>query len=348
MPDAPARRTLTKRFAVALAAAMLPAVAPAASAQWKPERTVEIVVFSAPGGGNDKSARVIHKIWQESKLVDAVVTNKVGGGGSLAYTYVSQKTGDGHFLAIAQAGLVTNHITGRSAIHYGDLTPLAFVGNEPVGLAVRADSPYKGLKDFVAPLMKDPQALSVAVGSTRGATNHFAMALLAKAAGIDPARLKIVVFGGGAESVANLLGGHIDAMSQAINNAIPHHKARKDAHPCAEHGAPLARVARRPDLPRAGVRRGHGRLDHLSRRARVVARPDRLLGGRVREDGAASRMEKVPRVQFLGVGLPEFPGYDGIPEAGLRGRKRAAGRTGNGEAVTSRHRAPSPHDIKPS
>ena len=199
----------------------------AVHAQWKPERTVEIVVFAAPGGGNDKSARVIHRIWQETKMVDAVVTNKVGGGGSLSYTYVSQKTGDPHYIAIAQAGLITNHITGRSPVSYTDLTPLAYVGSEPVGLAVRAESPYKSLKEMVAQLKNDPQSLSVSVGSTRGAINHFTMALLAKAAGIDPMKLKILVFGGGAESVTNLLGGHIDVMSQAINNAIPHYQAGK-------------------------------------------------------------------------------------------------------------------------
>ena len=198
-----------------------------AQAQWKPERTVEVVVFAAPGGGNDKSARVLHKIWTENKMLDAVVVNKVGGGGSVAYTFVSQKTGDPHFIAIAQAGLVTNHIAGRSPLNYTDLTPLAFVGSEPVGLAVRAESPHKTLKDFVNPLRKDPQSLSISVGSTRGAINHFTVALLAKTAGIDPTRLKILVFGGGAESVTNLLGGHIDAMSQAINNAIPHYQAGK-------------------------------------------------------------------------------------------------------------------------
>jgi putative tricarboxylic transport membrane protein len=167
----------------------------------------------------------MHKIWTENKMLDAVVVNKVGGGGSLAYTYVSQKTSDPHFIAIAQAGLVTNHITGRSPVSYTDLTPLAFVGSEPVALAVRAESPYRTLKDFVDQLKKDPQSLSISVGSTRGAINHFTMALLAKSAGIDPTRLKILVFGGGAESVVNLLGGHIDGMSQAVNNAIPHHKA---------------------------------------------------------------------------------------------------------------------------
>jgi len=216
------------RNCLALAAAgALVAQIPAAHAQWKPERTVEVVVFAAPGGGNDKSARVMHKIWTENKMLDAVVTNKVGGGGSVAYTYVSQKAGDPHSIAIAQAGLVTNHITGRSPLHFSDLTPLAFVGSEPVGLAVRAESPHRNLKELVDSLKKDPQSLSISVGSTRGAINHFTMALLAKSAGIDPTRLKILVFGGGAESVTNLLGGHIDAMSQAINNAIPHHKAGK-------------------------------------------------------------------------------------------------------------------------
>ena len=218
--------TLRKGLCAVVACALCASAAPL-SAQWKPERTVEVVVFAAPGGGNDKSARTMHRIWLETKLLEAIITNKVGGGGSLAYTYVSQKTGDGHHIAIAQAGLNTNHITGRSPIHYSDLTALAFVGNEPVGLAVRTDSPYKNLKEFVDQLKKDPQSLAVSVGSTRGAINHFTMALLAKAAGLDPNKLKILVFGGGAESVVNLLGGHIDAMAQAINNAIPHHQAGK-------------------------------------------------------------------------------------------------------------------------
>jgi putative tricarboxylic transport membrane protein len=198
---------------------------PAAHAQWKPERAVEIVVGSAPGGGNDKTARIMQKIFKDLGLVEINVVNRVGGGGALAYTYVSQKSADGGSIALAQAGLITNYITGRSPLHYADMTPLAFVGNEPVGLSVRADSPYKTLKDLVAQLKKDPQSVSLSTGSTRGAVNHFVLALLAKDAGIDPNKLKIVVFGGGAEAVTNLLGGHIDGMAVAINNSIPHHKA---------------------------------------------------------------------------------------------------------------------------
>lgn len=222
-------RALNSRW-TSLAAAILASAlaAPAQAQSWKPERSVELVVFAAPGGGNDKAARYIQRIWHESKFMDASVVNKVGGGGSLAYTYISQKTGDGTVVGTAQAGLLTNHITGRSPLNpFTDVTILPYIGTEPVALAVRADSPYKTLKDFVAQLRKDPASLAISVGSTRGAVNHFTMALLAKAAGIDPKLLKILVFDGGAVSVTNLLGGHIDAMSQASNNAIPHHQAGK-------------------------------------------------------------------------------------------------------------------------
>ena len=213
-----------RRWMPVLLATLVPCAA-AYAQQWKPDRTVELVVFAAAGGGNDKAARQLQKIWHEGKMLDATVNNKVGGGGSLAYAYTIQKPADGHAIALAQAGLLTNHITGRSPVSLADLTVLPYIGTEPIALAVRADSPYKTLKDFAAQLKKDPQSLSISVGSTRGAINHFTIALLAKAVGVDPKQLKILVFGGGAESVTNLLGGHIDAMVQAANNAIPHQQA---------------------------------------------------------------------------------------------------------------------------
>ena len=132
-----------------------------AHAQWKPERPVEVVVFAAAGGGNDKAARQLQRIWQEGRVLDAAVVNKVGGGGSVAYSYTTQKPGDGLTITLAQAGLLTNHITGRSPVSLADLTILPYIGTEPVALAVRADSPYKTLKEFVAQLRKDPQSLAI-------------------------------------------------------------------------------------------------------------------------------------------------------------------------------------------
>jgi putative tricarboxylic transport membrane protein len=211
---------------VLLGALMLLAGGPA-RAQWSPEKNIELVVGSAPGGGNDRTARTLQKIWQENKwLSNVVIVNKVGGGGALAYTYANQHTGDGHYLTIVRPALLTNHILGRSSINYTNMTPLAVMGMEPTALAVRAESPIRTVADLVQRWKADPQSISISVGSTRGSTTHFVAALVARAAGIDPKQLKVVTFGGGADSVTQLLGGHIDLMSSSVDNALPHHRSK--------------------------------------------------------------------------------------------------------------------------
>ena len=89
----------------------------AAAQAWSPQKNVEIVAGSAPGGSNDKTARAMEKILLAGKLVPTslVVVNKPGGGGSIAYTYVSQRPGDAHYLYIASSGMLSNHIVGRAA-----------------------------------------------------------------------------------------------------------------------------------------------------------------------------------------------------------------------------------------
>jgi len=204
---------------------LLAAVPCAAQGTWKPERVVELVVVSAPGGGNDKLGRFLQRIWQENRWIESTqVVNKVGGGGTVAYNYVNQRPGDAHTLAIARMGLLSNHILGLSPINYTDLTPLAVMSTEAMSFAVRADSPIRSVKDLVARWKADPQSVSISLGSTRGAATHFAFARVAELAGVDPRKLKTLTFGGAAESVTNLLGGHIDLAVAAPGNLLLHHK----------------------------------------------------------------------------------------------------------------------------
>jgi putative tricarboxylic transport membrane protein len=212
------------RMVVLMCAAAV--VAPCAAQDWKPSRPVEFVVGSGPGGGNDKTARLIQKIWRENNWVDLVnVINKPGGGGALAYTYVSEKAGDGHYLVVVRKALLTNHILGRSPLQYTELTPLAVMANEPNAMAVRADSPIKNLKDLVATFKSDAQSITTSVGSTRGGPSHMLVVQMAKLAGADLRQLKVVTFNGTAESVTNLLGGHIQMISSSVDALIPHHKS---------------------------------------------------------------------------------------------------------------------------
>lgn len=204
------------------------AVASPSGAQpaWKPDKPVQFVVLSSPGGGNDKTARLMQRIWRETKWLENVnVVNRPGGGGTLAYTYVAQNAGDGHYIAVVRKGLLTNHILGRSTLHHSELTPLAEVANEPNAVAVRADSPLAGVKDLAERFKADPQSITTSVGSTRGGPSHMVLVQLAKLSGADPRKLKIVTFAGSAESVTNVLGGHIEAMSSSVDAVVPHHKS---------------------------------------------------------------------------------------------------------------------------
>jgi putative tricarboxylic transport membrane protein len=200
----------------------------AAQAQdtWRPDKNVEIIVPTAPGGGNDKTARTLQKVWQETGF-NTNVQNRTGGGGAVAYTYLNQKPGDAHYVAIAQAGLFTNHITGKSPIHYTDFTVLANLGTEPSAIAVRLDSPIRSGRELFERLKQDPSAYSISIGSTMGGTSHMALSRAYKAMGGDPKKLKAVAFAGTADAIPQLLGGHIDALISAINNVVPHVKAGK-------------------------------------------------------------------------------------------------------------------------
>ena len=145
------RALICRRAALGAAVgAFAVAIAADATAQgWKPEKAVEYVVGSAPGGGNDKTARTMLKIWQGDKWLDnATVVNKVGGGGAVAYSYVAQRAADPHFVAVVRKALLSNHILGRSTLNYTEMTPLAVVGEESMALAVRADSPIKSVKEL--------------------------------------------------------------------------------------------------------------------------------------------------------------------------------------------------------
>src|SRR6185295_17988929 len=67
--------------------------ADAQSVAWKPARNVEIVVGVGPGGGIDRTARIVQKILQEQRLLDvtATVVNKPGGGSTIAQAYLNQR-----------------------------------------------------------------------------------------------------------------------------------------------------------------------------------------------------------------------------------------------------------------
>lgn len=215
--------------AAALGAFFLCATAAAADQAWSPQKNVEIVVGSAPGGSNDKTGRTVEKILVEKRMLPVTLTvnNKPGGGGNISLTYVSQKAGDAHFLAVATPSLLTNHITGSSPLNYTDFTPIASLFNDYIVFAVNAESNIKTGRDLIERLKKDPRSLSVGFATTLGSHNHIGAGLLMKAIGGEAKNLKAVAFKGSAEAITALLGGHIDLVTTAAGNVDGHVAAGK-------------------------------------------------------------------------------------------------------------------------
>lgn len=215
--------SVARRITAVLAGLLLPVTGvPAQPQAWKPDKPIEIVVPTTPGGGIDRTARLLQKIIQDGGLVPVPVTvvNKPGGGGAVSLVYLNQHAGDGHFVAINSPNLIANDINGRGAVKYRDVTPLANLFSEYTVVAVRTDSPLRNGQDFIDRLRKDPQSLAVSTPTTLGSVNHMSFALVAKAGGIDPRKLKAVVLGSGGDAVTALLGGHIDAHTGTPSSVV--------------------------------------------------------------------------------------------------------------------------------
>src|SRR5688572_13337181 len=110
---------------IALAAAVVLPAAQAHGQTWKPQKTVEIVSSAGAGGSADRGARVVQKYLQALPgMPSVIVSNRTGGGGSVAYIFVSQHPGDAHYLGTMATNLLTNQIVGVSPLSYRDFTPL--------------------------------------------------------------------------------------------------------------------------------------------------------------------------------------------------------------------------------
>jgi putative tricarboxylic transport membrane protein len=188
---------------------------------WRPDKPVEFVVATVAGGNSDKITRLAQRILQDRKLVPTpiVVSNRTGGNQTLASNYVLQHANDPHYLLLSNPVLFTNELGGISKTRHTELTPLALLVVENTVIAVRAASPIKNMTDLIARLKVDMESVSFATPS-RGGQPHLTAAAAVRAAGLDPRRLKIVVFKGSGESLTALLGGHVDVMMSSSGSIL--------------------------------------------------------------------------------------------------------------------------------
>lgn len=220
------RRRLLRGVPALLACSTLIAV-PAHAQEWQPSQKVEFVVPSGPGAALDAAARELLSQLERQKIVTQpmVVSNRSGGSGSIALQALAQHPRDPHWLATFTTGMLNARAIGSVSTTYEEMTPLAVILEEAVVVAVRADSPIKGAADLVAKLKASPDSLSIGVATAIGNHIHAGVAKPLKVAGVDIAKLRVVPYKSSAESMTQLLGGHLDVVAATTPNVIAQMKA---------------------------------------------------------------------------------------------------------------------------
>jgi len=183
----------------------------ARSQTFTPSRQIEAVVHTGPGGGSDIFGRAIAEMLQKEKLISQrmQIVNKPGGGPAVAMSYLAEKKGETHTIGFFTGVWVTNPLTVKEAtVTMKDLTPIAGLVLEPAVVAVKADAPYKDMKDFIEAAKKSPNQLRQSGGSVTGRDNLMRL-LIQKATG---AQWAYISFPSGGERLSNLLGGHVQMM----------------------------------------------------------------------------------------------------------------------------------------
>ncbi len=232
----------------ALAATLLLTAAGFATAQaaW-PTKPLTMVVPFPPGGLADIVARPVAEAMSRDLGQPVIVENKAGAGGGIGMGLVSKAPADGYTILMSLSSLTVipeaDVVLGRAQMFApGSLRPIARFTADPTVLAVRADAPWKTVKEFVEDARKRPGAINYGSSGNYG-TMHVPMEILSQNAGI---KMTHVPFTGAGPAVIALLGGQIDAVSSGPATVLQQIKAGK-LRVLAHWGT--ARLDTLPDVP---------------------------------------------------------------------------------------------------
>jgi len=210
------RDTFLKSLAVLAASSSLPLSALAAS-------NIKMMLPANPGGGWDTTGRALGKALMDAKVADTVVyENKGGAAGALGLAqFVNASKGDPNALMVMGAVMLGGIITGKPPVSITAATPIARLTSEYNVFVLPANSPFKNLAEVIEQLKKDPASVKWGGGS-RGATEHIAAAMIARAVGVDPAKINYVAFRGGGEATAAILGGNVTIGGSGYSEFAPY------------------------------------------------------------------------------------------------------------------------------
>ena len=201
-----------------LLAALL-CVATSTFAQY-PQRPVQLIVPWGAGGGTDATARIIATLLEKELKQPFNVVNRTGGSGVVGHDAIAKATPDGYTIGLITVEITMMHHVGLTQLKHTDYTPIGLVNADPAAINVRADSPYKSVKDLLAAIKANPGKMK-ASGTGQGGIWHLAIAGLLKEQGIDPNALPWVPSNGAAPGMQDMIAGGVDVVPCSIPEARP-------------------------------------------------------------------------------------------------------------------------------
>jgi tripartite-type tricarboxylate transporter receptor subunit TctC len=193
-----------------------------------PTKPITMIVPFPPGGVADIVGRPLAAVMEKSLKQPVVVVNRTGAGGAVGMAAVAKSAPDGYTILMGLSSIsvfpVGDRINGKQpAYEMADFAPIALVTADPTVLVVRADGPYKSVKDFVAAAKANPGKINYSSAGVYS-TLHVAMEIFAQAADI---KLFHIPYQGGGPAVTALLGGQVDALASGPAAAIGQIKGGK-------------------------------------------------------------------------------------------------------------------------
>ena len=210
-------------------------------AQAWPVKPVRIIVPFAAGGTSDNLGRIVAQKLSETLKQPFLVENRGGASGSIGSEMVARAAPDGYTLVVSG---VASHVvvTALSKVPYDpikDFTHIALFGGPPSVFAVHPSVPARDLKEFVALAKASPGKYAYGTPGT-GSHGHLVGEVFKQLAGID---ITHVPYKGGGPATADLIAGHVPALSTTLSSAATQIRAGK------ARGLALSSAARLPDHP---------------------------------------------------------------------------------------------------
>ena len=218
-----------------------------------PDKPIKIVVPFSPGGGTDMVARTIGTLMAQDLGQSVIIENKPGASTMIGTDAVAKSAPDGYTMVMATLAHAVNPSLQPKLPYAHDtaFAPVMLIGRSPNVLVVKAESPFKAVKDIIAAAHARPGKLTYA-SQGAGTSAHLAGELFNHLAKTD---ITHIPYKGAGPALTDLMGGQVDMMfatASAVGGFIQGGKLRAIAVTTADR-SPAEQLVKVPTVAESGV-----------------------------------------------------------------------------------------------